>query len=217
MPLHLVLGPADYAKCNVFNRGPTGTLTVVKNLLPADDPGRFDLLVDGFPAIEGVGPPPDNSTGPITVPAGPVSVSERISEELVPEFDLDQYTISTSCVNQSAVAVPISGTGTESDPAVVPVGAGENVTCTITNRRIEEPPPPPPEPEPAPAPEPPPCSDLTAPPPDCAGTDPGPTVTATSLAVTKRMLSARAGGTACADHDHRAERRDAYRDRRHPA
>jgi uncharacterized repeat protein (TIGR01451 family) len=174
------LGADDFATCDVFNQGPTGTLTVNKQLIPSTDPGRFDLLVNDREKAQQVGD--GEGTGPLTLPAGEHLVREEISDVLRPDFSLDQYEISTSCVSGGTQVA--SGTG--SAAVRVPLAPGANVTCTITNRRIDEPAP---EPEPGPEPmvPPPPCSDFTQPPAVCAGTDPPPVVPETVLAIRKRV------------------------------
>lgn len=202
----LELGADDFATCSVFNRGPSGTLTVTKRLIPSTDGGRFDLLVNGREKAQQVGD--GGTTGPITVPAGEHFVSEEISDALVPEFSLDQYAINTSCVSGAAVVASGTGPGL----VTVPVGAGQDVACTITNQRIEPEPEPEPEQTPSPSPEPspspspaptpspspsptpvpqpqippPPCSDFVQPPTTCVGTDPPPVVPRTVLALRKR-------------------------------
>jgi uncharacterized repeat protein (TIGR01451 family) len=189
------LGPDDFATCDVFNRGPTGTLTVNKRLIPPTDDGRFDLLVNGQEKVQDVGD--GQGTGPLTLPAGEHFVSEEITDRLRPDFSLDQYEISTSCVSGSTVVA--SGTGRA--PVEVPLPAGANVTCTITNQRPEEeePPPPPPPPPEEPIVPPPPCSNFIQPPQppaECAGTDPPPRIPRTVLRIRKRMPArARVGRT----------------------
>jgi uncharacterized repeat protein (TIGR01451 family) len=180
--LTVALGADDFATCDVFNQGPTGTLTVNKELIPSTDPGLFDLLVNDHEKAQQVGD--GEGTGPLTLPAGEHLVREEISDVLRPDFSLDQYEISTSCVSGGTQVA--SGTGSAAVPVPLPPGA--NVTCTITNRRIDQPEPEPaPEPAPEPMVPPPPCSDFTQPPAGCAGTDPPPVVPETVLAIRKRM------------------------------
>lgn len=160
------LKPHEFRTCQVYNAAPSAHLTVVKSLIPSTDPGRFDLLVDGIPRIEQVGD--GGSTGQLTVGLGTHTVSEQVTAaeaEAATPIALDQYSISTSCVNQTTGALVASGTG----PAAVAVtltSSSENVVCTITNQRTSEPPPPitPPEPPVVP---PAPCGDYESTSPEC--------------------------------------------------
>jgi hypothetical protein len=104
-------------------------LEVVKDLRPATDPGRFDLLING--SVEFADAGPGDTTGPVEVDPG----SHVIGEEAGTATDLADYRISVACVNQvgepvAAVLVP------GPDPVVfsVVVDEGEHVVCTITNR-----------------------------------------------------------------------------------
>lgn len=179
----ITLGPDEFAICSVYNQGPVAHLTVVKRLIPSTDPGRFDLLVDGEPQIEQVGD--GGSTGQLTLGLGTHMVSERVTAAEDPTVTLDQYAISTSCVNETTGAVVASGTGSAS-VSVTLATASDDVVCTITNERTAEPPPDitPPEPPIVP---PDPCSDSSSHLPGCSGDEPGTMVPQTSLAVTKRM------------------------------
>ena len=62
------------ATCTITNERQTGDLTVVKDLAPSDDSGRFDLLVDGSVEADGVGN--GGSTGAVELETGYHSVAE---------------------------------------------------------------------------------------------------------------------------------------------
>jgi uncharacterized repeat protein (TIGR01451 family) len=157
------LEPHEFRTCQVYNQGPSAHLTVVKSLIPSTDPGRFDLLVDGIPRIEQVGD--GGTTGQLTVGLGIHTVSEQVTAAEANEVSLDQYSISTSCVDQTTGTVVASGTGAAPVPVSL-TSPAQNVVCTITNQRTSEPAPPitPPEPPVVP---PAPCDDYTSPTPEC--------------------------------------------------
>jgi hypothetical protein len=100
----------------------TQTITVVKVLSPANDPGTFDLTVDGTTVASGIG---DGGSGSKQVDPGQHSIGEIAHSG----SSLANYTVtySANCAN-----------------GLVTVTAGQNVTCTITNTRNRESTPPPP-------------------------------------------------------------------------
>lgn len=127
------LGRADFRTCDVLNSQAVARLTVVKHLVPSTDPGRFDLLVGGIPRLENVGN--DDSTGPLALPLGTHTVSERITAAEAHENSLSDYSISTTCIDQTDGRQVAHGTG--SQPVSVDLTSGtDNVVCTITNHRI---------------------------------------------------------------------------------
>jgi uncharacterized repeat protein (TIGR01451 family) len=182
----ITLRPDEFATCSVYNQGPVAHLTVVKHLIPSTDPGRFDLLVDGFPHIEQVGD--GGSTGALTLGLGTHMVSERVTAVEEQTVTLDQYAISTSCVDETTGAVVASGIGSE-PVSVTLASPSDDIVCTITNERTAEPPPditPPVTPIVTPES----CSDFSSPGVGCAGDVPPPTEPQTSLSVAKRMPAA---------------------------
>lgn len=127
------LGRAEFRTCEVLNSQTVAHLTVVKHLVPSTDPGRFDLLVDGVPRIDNVGE--NGSTGPLALPLGTHTVSEQITAAQVHENSLSDYSIGTTCVNQTDGKQVAHGTG--SHPVSVDLTSEtDNVVCTITNHRI---------------------------------------------------------------------------------
>jgi hypothetical protein len=122
----LSLGPEDYATCQVTNKQHAANLTVVKRLEPSDDPGEFNLLVNGVVRRGAVGD--QGSTGPITLPLG----THEVSETAAPGTSLADYDTSIECVNlandQTVVPEHI-GTSV----SVHLTSNGQNVVCTITN------------------------------------------------------------------------------------
>ena len=105
---------------NFGNRG-QGTIEVVKNLLPANDPGLFDLLIDGQVEQEDVGD--GGTTESVMVWAG----EHEISEGAGTGTSMENYTSAYSCSNGQ------SGQGTAVDD--INIEAGEAVVCTFTNTR----------------------------------------------------------------------------------
>ena len=108
-----------------------GSLTVNKHLLGVNDPGRFNLKIDGN--IEGgaskVGD--GGTTGTIAVPSGMHTVSESASSGT----SLDDYGVQIVCRGGGGDgAVVAQGSGTSLD---VKVSKGAAIVCTITNKARE--------------------------------------------------------------------------------
>jgi hypothetical protein len=84
--------------CTITNTSTKfGEVTVIKRLIPADDTGRFDLLVDGSPPNDQSKSVGDGgTTGEIRLPFGPVDVSESA----VPPTDIAHYDIETICTDE---------------------------------------------------------------------------------------------------------------------
>lgn len=117
--LTLTLDWGDEVTCTVTNsRNPA--LKVVKDLYPADDPGRFNLLIDDVVYATGVGD--GGATAFIELSAG----SHEVSEEASTGTYLSDYRISVSCDNGD------TGSGAS---LTVTLDPGEIVTCTITNEK----------------------------------------------------------------------------------
>jgi dienelactone hydrolase len=104
---------------------PTGTIEVKKDLIPNDDPGRFDLQIDGTTHVSDAGD--EDSTGPIEVPTGNHSVSETAGTDT----SLSAYSSSISCTRNGNPAESGSGDILEG----IVVGTDDTVVCTITNNR----------------------------------------------------------------------------------
>jgi hypothetical protein len=104
--------------CTITNTRRTGTIKVVKALLPATDAGRFDLKVGDDVVADAVG---DGGQGSKAVQPGTYTVSEAGDDT-----DLAGYLSSVACDN----GVTADGTS-----VAVTVDSDETVTCTITNTR----------------------------------------------------------------------------------
>ena len=123
----------DHVVCTITNTRGRGTLRVIKALLPATDPGRFNLLIDGTTKI--TDRTDGGTTGFVQVDSGTHSVGETAGTNT----DLANYTSAIVCshlVGRDGAALPVvvaSGPGT--DLSGVPVGINDDVTCVITNTR----------------------------------------------------------------------------------
>jgi hypothetical protein len=105
-----------YSGKNFGNHKTTGQIKVVKKLLPSNDPGTFDLSVNGAKVASGG----DGATATVTVPTGSGhSVAEAGAT-------LSKYDSSLSCTDGT--------TGTTSATGVK-VTAGQTTVCTFTNTR----------------------------------------------------------------------------------
>src|SRR5207247_231257 len=87
-------------------------LTVIKQLVPANDPGTFDLKIDGVAKASGVGN--NGTTGGVVVAIG----SHTVSEAGANGTSLGDYT--------SVISGDCDGDGS------VTLNPGESKTCTIT-------------------------------------------------------------------------------------
>lgn len=104
-------------------------LTLEKELEPAGDPGRFDLLVDGEVVEPGAG---DGASRTLKMPPGTYDVSEVA----VPPTDAADYSSTTTCrrlVRRAGEVVP----GTAFEDLVLK--AGQRAVCTFRNVRPGEP------------------------------------------------------------------------------
>ena len=116
----IVVGPGS---ARVFAQAPSA-IAVTKQLLPASDPGRFDLKVAGTLVKAGAG---DGGSGVIGLAPG----TYRVSESAAPATNLSDYATSIACTMNGNPGPAADGT-THLD---VTVATGDNVACTITNRR----------------------------------------------------------------------------------
>jgi hypothetical protein len=102
---------------NVRRKTPSAALTVTKICVPADDPGLFNLTVDGQTSQN---VPCSGSFGPVAVPPG----QHRVSETAGTGTSLGDYT--------TTIGGACAADGT------VTLAAGQQATCTITNVRAGE-------------------------------------------------------------------------------
>ena len=114
----------DEVVCTITNERRAGSITVVKDLVPAADAGRFDLRVgdDVVKASAGDGDQGDKDVAP-----GDYTVSEVGAGST----DLGKYSKSIACVRNGEAAE----NGTGASLAGVTVDSNDDVVCTITNER----------------------------------------------------------------------------------
>jgi large repetitive protein len=117
------------ATCTITNTRQTGTIEVVKDLDPADDPGRFDLLINGEAEAEDVGD--GGSTGAVTVDTGGNTVGEAAGTGT----SLGNYSSSIECrADDGEGEVVASGAG--AGPLQLDVAHEDEILCVITNERV---------------------------------------------------------------------------------
>ena len=117
---NVVLESNDDVTCTITNTRRTGKLTVVKDLIPSNDPGLFDLRINSEVVADDVG---DGGSGSRDLAPGDYTVSELAGTGT----SLAKYDSKIDCDNGD------SGTGTSL--AGVSIDSNDDVTCTITNTR----------------------------------------------------------------------------------
>jgi hypothetical protein len=105
-----------------------GHITVLKNLIPPNDPGRFNLHIGDQSTPQPVGDGGQLSSGPIRFGTYPVT------ETAANGTDLSQFNISTICINQGTGALVADNAHGPEVSVVLSEGA-DNIECTITNAR----------------------------------------------------------------------------------
>jgi len=130
---------ADSRACNP-------TVEVRKVTIPADDPGRFQLRINGAVVATGGN---GTTTGPLRTGIGEGTVTETAAAGTA----LADYDSKVECTRNSTVVVSVPGTKVDGA-----VAQGDVAVCTFTNTRKgtpPQPPTPPPPPPPPPTPLPP--------------------------------------------------------------
>ncbi len=109
-----------------------GSITVVKRLVPADDPGRFDLEIDGEVAGGAFGVGDGDTTGTIAVTAD----RHTVGESGAAGTSLGDYQIEIVCRGDGGDGAIVAGA---SGPSVdVQVRRNDAIVCTITNTAEQE-------------------------------------------------------------------------------
>ena len=116
----------DEVVCTITNTRRKGSITVVKDLVPSTDDGRFDLKVDADVVKAAAG---DGDQGSKDVAPGDYTVSEDGANGT----DLTKYTKSIACVTNGQA----SESGNGASLGGVTVDSNDTVVCTITNTRRE--------------------------------------------------------------------------------
>ncbi|HEX4525442.1 MAG TPA: hypothetical protein VH108_01720 [Gaiellaceae bacterium] len=101
-----------------------GSITIVKALHPSDDPGRFNLEIDGVTAGDAASVGDGGTTGSIAVTAGQHTVGESAASGT----SLANYAVQIVCVSGGQVVAEAASATTS-----VPVQRDASVLCTITN------------------------------------------------------------------------------------
>ncbi len=121
------LFPGDNVLCTITNTHKIGRLEVVKNLLPATDPGSFDLTIDGnILATGGDG---------ATTGEQSVLVGSHLIGEMGNLTNLSDYTVSVSCKDNDGAGSEVTATPNGAYGWDVTVNEGDDIVCTITNER----------------------------------------------------------------------------------
>jgi Domain of unknown function DUF11 len=127
---HTLTADASSPRC-------TATVELQKEVVPADDPGVFNLQINGHTLATGGN---GTTTGPLTVGVGEGTASETAG----PGTKLSDYDSSVVCARNGKVEVSVPGTKVDGA-----VANGDVVVCKFTNVRHGTPvPPKPPNPEP---------------------------------------------------------------------
>ena len=136
-PLNVNVTTGSDIVCTITNTRETGKLEVKKNLIPTNDPGLFDLQIDGVtdPDADGVGH--NGTTGEKTLNTGTHTVGEAAGNGAT---DLADYDKSIVCVDTANANQQVAATSTDTPgPLNVTVTTGSDIVCTITNTREQAP------------------------------------------------------------------------------
>lgn len=120
---------SDPSDCILATQAQTGKLEIIKSVVPSNDPGQFNLLVDG--AILATGGNGTTTGEQVVLASGGSGTAHTFAETAGSNTLLSNYTTSASCVEGTTT---VSTTGT--NPWTVNVGNNDNIVCTITNTRI---------------------------------------------------------------------------------
>jgi uncharacterized repeat protein (TIGR01451 family) len=117
--------------CVITNTRSSATIKIDKALVPATDPGRFDLLLDGTALAKSVGN--GGTTGVQVVKASSAGTQHTVSERAASGTDLGDYISTTVCHDQGGAGKTVKqGKGTSLTLTVKP---GQAIVCVITNTR----------------------------------------------------------------------------------
>ena len=122
----VTVSPNANTSCTITNTRKTGTLQVLKDLSPSNDPGLFDLAIDGTDRVTDVGDGGDTTA--ITVNTG----THTFGESAGTGTSLGDYSSTAACL---VGATPVTATLSNGSWSV-PVGYQQDVVCTITNTRL---------------------------------------------------------------------------------
>ena len=106
-----------------------GSITIVKTLHPSDDPGKFNLEIDGSTAGGATAVGDGGTTGTVAVGTG----KHTVGESAAAGTKLAKYDTQIVCSSGGAVVAQASGATVQ-----VVVKKDADVVCTITNTVKEE-------------------------------------------------------------------------------
>ncbi len=129
-PLNVNVTSGSDIVCTITNTRQTGKLEVVKNLSPTNDPGKFNLQIDGTTAGTGGNVGDGGTTGERNVNTGTHTVGETAGTGT----DLDNYTKSIECKADNGTGAVVAQSQT-AGPLNVDVTSSSDIVCTITNTR----------------------------------------------------------------------------------
>src|SRR5207253_520476 len=112
-PLNVAVSDGADITCTVTNTRKTGTIRVVKDLIPSADPGRFDLRVDGNVVRADAGDGDGSGAAPVD------AVTLTVSEVAGSVGDVNDYASSIACT-------PGGAAGAGRGPLNVAVSDGAN-------------------------------------------------------------------------------------------
>jgi hypothetical protein len=110
-----------------------GRLTVVKQLVPHNDAGIFDLVIGSKAFAVNVGH--NGTTGPLEFELGPHTVTEHAAGRT----QLRDFSISTTCVDKALGGRQVAHNAHGPTVTVNLDSESNDIVCTITNRRTLEP------------------------------------------------------------------------------
>jgi len=114
----------------------TANIEVIKDLVPADDSGLFNLQIDSTDAVTDVGN--GGTTGSVTVGAGSSDTpgaTHTVGETAGTSTGMASYNMSISCVDRGLATFDGGPSLTQAGagPLTVPVDPDDDIVCTITN------------------------------------------------------------------------------------
>lgn len=109
---------------------PVGALEVRKSVSPTDDPGRFNLLINGAVAGSGGHVGHGGTTGEQSLDAGTYTVGESAGTDT----SLSDYATGIECKAGDGTGATVASSA-NAGPLDVAVGDGDDIVCTITNTR----------------------------------------------------------------------------------
>ncbi|OGM87387.1 hypothetical protein A2616_01265 [Candidatus Woesebacteria bacterium RIFOXYD1_FULL_33_11] len=124
---------SDPSDCIVATNAQTGKLEIVKNLVPGDDSGLFNLLIDNAVLASNIGNN-GTTTEQIVLASAGTGTFHTFSESAGTGTNLGDYTTTVECRDGNGVGSVVSTTG--SFPWTVNVVKDDDIVCTVTNTRV---------------------------------------------------------------------------------